>query len=452
MMEELQTVWFEIANWRARCKCVVTLLSALAFLSVVTPLKGAEGTAGTREQVRELILQLDAKTLAERSRAERGLLELGPAALKSLPPPELIDSIPVRESVRRIRLQLERRAAEESSGPSRLFLHGTLTLKNALQQMQKQTGNRISLDAAATDKGDEELSVNWDQTPFWECLDDLCDRSQLQWQLEKDSASIRVSRSKTTNSSVPAPVQRSGPFRLEAGRIEIRSTPGDDGQRMLRFNGRLSIEPRLRPLFLTVSATDLKAASEAGVPFEPWSPGARYEHPVGDGSHEVPVVWDFRLPESTDIDRFSIRGRIRCQIAASTERIVFDQASLEKGAMRRRGGVTVRLRNVAFDIDDSDRLKAEIGVAISYDGPGPAFESHRTWMFHNAAYLESGSGGRVDFNDFETTQQSDGVVSVEYRWRALAAPSRQYQFVYEAPTLIVDVPLEINLDKLTVTD
>ena len=71
-------------------------------------------------------------------------------------------------------------------------------------------------------------------------------------------------------------------------------------------------------------------------------------------------------------------------------------------------------------------------------------------MFHNAVYLETEAGQRIDFTEYDTTQQGDGGVSVGYRWEKLTAPATRYLFVYEAPTLILDVPLEVKLDGLKV--
>ena len=105
---------------------------------------------------------------------------------------------------------------------------------------------------------------------------------------------------------------------------------------------------------------------------------------------------------------------------------------------------------MAFSASRDNKLDAEIGVAVSYDNGGPAFESHRTWIFHNAVYLETKSGARTSFTEFETAQQSDGVVAVDYHWRNILAPASQYVFIYEAPTLIIDVPIEVSVDKIPI--
>ena len=167
--------------------------------------------------------------------------------------------------------------------------------------------------------------------------------------------------------------------------------------------------------------------------------------PLAMGRHEVGVQWDFRLPTSQRLTRLSLRGEMRCEIAAARERVVFDQTSLVKGAIKRRGGVTVRIRQVRIERSENQVSDAEVGVTVSYDNGGPAFESHRAWMFYNAVYFEPASGVRVDFQDNETAQQADGAVAIDYRWKDISLPAASFRFVYEAPTLIMNVPIEVDL-------
>jgi hypothetical protein len=405
----------------------------------------------SRNQVDELIRCLNAPTLGERSRAERQILDLGPVVLKKLPAPELIDSTPVRESIRRIRKQLELQAAKESSRPSHVSLKGEFSIGEILSEIMHQTGNEVLFADQNSELRDKRLAVDWEADTFWNSLDDLCERAKLEWKIATGSEKLQLFTG--AHASVKSRlVQHTGPFRLAIEKIEVRDVIGEQQQRLLRVNGRLSIEPRLWALFLSVAASDLKAKDDQDRPLLAWNRDAKYELPVREGAHDVPVAWDFRLSGHDRLNHFAVKGRLHCQIAASVERIVFDQTSQTRGTLRRRGGVTVRMREVTFNAAGDDGLDAEIGVAVSYDNGGPAFESHRTWIFHNAVYLETVSGKRTSFTEFETTQQSDGTIAVDYRWHKILAPASQYVFVYEAPTLIIDVPIEISIDKIPFAD
>ncbi len=420
----------------------------VVFFSHLNRLVADEGPV-SRGRIDELIQDLDSRTLSERTRAERQILDLGPVVLKNLPAPELVESTPVRESIRRIRKQLEQQAAKQSSRSSRVTLKGVFSLRQILFEIQQQTANEVLLAKQDSVLSEKEFTVDWNEVTFWDSLDDLCDRAGFVCKFDERTDALQISmasRSEVKSLSV----QRTGPFRLAVDSIEVRSAVGEQSQRLLRVNGRVAIEPRLRALFLSMASADLKGTDDQDRPMPAWNPDAKYELPVREGAHEVAVAWDFALPAAGRSKEFAIRGRVHFQIAAAVERIVFDQTSQTRGTIRRRGGISVRLREVAFNAAGDHRLDAEVGVAVSYDNGGPAFESHRTWIFHNAVYLETKSGVRTGFTEFETTQQSDGVIAADYQWRNIEAPASQYVFVYEAPTLIIDVPIEVSIDKILI--
>ena len=54
-----------------------------------------------------------------------------------------------------------------------------------------------------------------------------------------------------------------------------------------------------------------------------------------------------------------------------------------------------------------------VQIAVSYETGGPAFESHRTWIYHNRVYLETKTGTRIERSkSFTTELQADGGVAV----------------------------------------
>src|SRR5207253_2219181 len=127
----------------------------------------------SQSEVARLLNQLDADTRAERVAAERRLLELGPDVLPLLPPPELLRSAAVRDAVGKIRVELEQRKARESVLPSRVTLHGKQPVARALDEIARQTGNRVetaSLPAAWLDRA---VELDFDAVPFWQAIDGI---------------------------------------------------------------------------------------------------------------------------------------------------------------------------------------------------------------------------------------------------------------------------------------
>lgn len=403
--------------------------------------------SGLRKHVDELLKALDHPQAAERAHAERTLLERGPEVLPFLPPPERIRSVAVREAIARIRIQLERRAARESALASRVSLDGEHTVHHLLRELYAQTRNRIGLAPQVADRGTRSLTVHWEQTPFWEAVDDLA--RQLDLHPEFDAAQGQVLLQSADSNVRELAVQRRGPFRFAVLAAQVRPIVGDDDHRLLRITGRLALEPRLRPLFVHFAAADLGVDGLA-----PWNRNARYELPLGDAGRAAPVQFDFVLPAKDRRATLDLRGKLQVHLAAATEHIRFDQTALAAGTIRRRGGVSVRLREVAFDQQPGEPLRAEIKVLVGYDTGGPAFESYRTWVFHNAASLESsvpGGPGRVTYSEFDTSLQSNGAIGVDYRWDRLTGPASQYEFVYEAPTLLLDLPLDLDVRAIPVS-
>lgn len=147
---------------------------------------------------------------------------------------------------------------------------------------------------------------------------------------------------------------------------------------------------------------------------------------------------------------------MQCTTAAGHESIRFTDLEKLRSARggsiaRRRGGVTVTLQHMRLTPTSPRKQEARIQVAVTYDSGGPAFESHRSWILHNEVYLENSDGTRTPLNGgSDTTQQGDGSVGIEYRFVDLPDPLPGYAFVYVAPTLIVDVPIEFEIQSVAI--
>jgi len=92
---------------------------------------------------------------------------------------------------------------------------------------------------------------------------------------------------------------------------------------------------------------------------------------------------------------------------------------------------------------------AKIEISLVYDHGGPAFESYRTWMYHNEAYLETKNGRRLNPQPIiSTRRQGDGSMAVEYNFADVQGTPRDDRFIYVAPTLITSVPVEFRFPRI----
>jgi hypothetical protein len=399
-----------------------------------------------RTRVRELIGQLGSDTRAARRQAERDLVSLGPAALPHLPAPELLPTVSVKQAVRRIRVTLEHQAAEQSVKSSTVTLGGDMTLAELIPQLAKQTGNTISLKKLTARQLKGSLSVHWKETPFWSAIREI-ESSGLAFRFAADSGALELRTRSDSDTASGQTIQKS--FRIRAGPVVARTISSDDGQTVLNCPLSIECEPRLRPLLLRMSTNDFQLKTSDGTSIGPFNADGRIELPLGDGGREARTNLAFLSKRSVD-KPVKLVGKATVLTAALEQPVVFRDLDSAAGTSRRRGGVTVTLRKLTRGRSKTDGPFAHIEIGVSYDVGANAFESHQTWVFHNRVYLESRDGDRLSADGFETLFQGDGSVGVVYRFANLD-DLRDMKFVYMAPTLLISVPLQVEIDDLEVS-
>ena len=103
------------------------------------------GDAALRDRVLQLVERLDTEKVESREAATASLIKLGPNILSLLPDPATVTSTERKDRLVRIRAALTEKAAELNTGASRVTITGKgIRLSEALQQLQKQTGNAIT--------------------------------------------------------------------------------------------------------------------------------------------------------------------------------------------------------------------------------------------------------------------------------------------------------------------
>lgn len=413
-----------------------------------------------KNQVLRLTRELDANQRTRRLNAERELLDLGPAILNVLPSPELIPNPAVRASVSKIRKVLELRKASESVQASLITTAKDIPLGEFLEQVEAQTTNQIDASRLSADQKKVAITQSFADVSFWPAVETAFQQAKVHGEFRPDAPALRISVDDPSRRTRDLAVTNSGAFRVALESLKVRDVAGSD-QKRLRAGFAVTPEPRLRALFLKFSARDFTAITAGGEKLLAADLAAQLDLPLGEGGRHVVWNLDFLVPTNTpvnDLKNPSIRGQTTMQVAAGTEYIRILNLAKAKGVSRRRGGVTVSVldvksRKATESKPDVAELKKDVSVQIqvAYDSGGPAFESHRTWIFHNQVFLTSDSE-TIDSDvrwaptgGYETEMQGNGVIRVTYRFNSVSTPLEQLQFVYAAPTLIVDVPIQFEL-------
>ncbi|HUQ70233.1 MAG TPA: hypothetical protein VM165_11950, partial [Planctomycetaceae bacterium] len=301
----------------------------------------------------------------------------------------------------------------------------------------QQTGNTVhavpAFDSAAP------RNVTWQQTPFWTAIAQVADENHrhIAWNREAERFELAPLRDQPADVAATS----SGPFRVAVRQVEVREI---EDQRLLRLICALQAEPRLQPLFVQWPLRDWSLKTE-GRESPPWNPDAVIELPFAERTSEVALAVDFRWPADKPPTTWSLAGHCTVHMAAGREPLIFAGAQLRRGVIQRRRGITAQIREVRFDAVSPERQQARVRIIVNYDRGGPAFESHRIGLFHRSAWLENDAGQRIPFTGIEIVAEADGGLAVEYRFAEIAVPATQYRFVYEAPTLLLEAPVEIRI-------
>jgi hypothetical protein len=427
------------------------LLLAATVFGGVSSLWGsppAGSNAEVRREVSRLIAELDAETRTVRAAARNSLLAMGPSILPLLPADQEIATASIREAISEIRVQLQRESALGTLTASRVTLHGRYPLNEIVRRIFEQTGNRVETTGIDAARLHQEFTVDFASRPFWSAIDEFNRQAVLTCATEHRPRILVLEPAKKRAKDLA--VADSGPFRVQIRSAAIR-TAFIGSPKLLRIRWSLTAEPRLRPLFAAIEAKRLRLVGVGTTDFKPLTPTAKWELSMDEGAHSLQLNSDFEVPAGSLPSTVDFGGSFNVEVAAGPQRFVFDDLASAHHAARKFGSVAVAVRGVDFPPSNDRAGTARVEISLVYDQGGPAFESYRTWMYHNEAYLETRSGQRLTPQPIVSTRrQGDGSIAVEYNFADVHGALNDFRFVYVAPTLITQVPVEFRLPKIPV--
>jgi len=470
----MESVWIDYSGLRTSVMHFGRARMALAvsFAFCIGTLAWAEDRPSAADspivrQIQRLIGQLDADARSERVKAQEALLNLGPSILPLLPEDRAIASAAARQSLHEVRLRLQREAALASLLPSRVTIKGTDTLRSVLAQIALQTGNEFDTHALEDLLLERRITVDFQSRAFWSACDAVISYVGLDY---GTASARRLELIRANRGSVrrPLAVADEGAFRVAVASASIQPSVASRTGSALRVGWSLMAEPRLRPLFAAIDGHDLhvQAMEASAVPsrseppgassrapvFRPISPAAKLELSMNEGREPLQLETQFEFPATaTSTLRIEFSGSFAVEMAASPVRFVFEDLVTPDQPANRVGGVAVRLRQVEIPISTKPGF-GRVDLSVVYDQRGPAFESYRTWMYHNEVWLETKSGRRILPRPLVATQrEADGGIAVEYNFADVTGTPADYRLVYVAPTLVTRCPVQFQLRNIPTT-
>ncbi|APW60028.1 hypothetical protein [Paludisphaera borealis] len=395
--------------------------------------------AALRDRVLQLVERLDGDKPEARDAAEAALVKLGPKILSLLPETAGATNKERKDRLDRIRATLAAAKPDDNDAkPSRVTLQAKgIRLSDALQQLQKQTGNPIS--DLREQQGAEATNPSFDldlkDVTFYEALDEVARRADVTISAFTGDGSVGITTGKPPEKAL---IQYVGAFRVGLREFSERR---DYQTGMATANAAFEVawEPRLRPMLLALKADQLVVKDDQGrvvkaqVMTEATDVVLRPENPVA----EINVNLDAPERSAVKLAQFTVKADLT--LPAGVKIFRFPSLAQED--------VVIKQDDVAVTLlkTEIDEQVWKVGVVLSYPGEGPAFESYRQGLFNNRLWLETADGSRFEHNGgFSNTGNDGGKLGFEYLFVDVPGKPADYKFVYETPSRVITTPLEFT--------
>ena len=396
----------------------------------------AKSTVGDRQSKRiaGLIRQLGSADYAMREAAERALLGIGTPAVEALRAARRYPDAEIVQRAEHILAEIQRRRALrrlQATRCSGAFVKQPVS--DVLAHLCRTTGNAFRLPDGFWEGGRTEppVTIEFDQTPFWEAVDAVCRQANLKPGLyaPKRVLSLRPSR------YARLPTAYAGPFRVTCNRIALMRDLAEPTGR-LRLRLEVAWEPRLLPIQLAFDRRPEQARDDRGTDLTPADADGVVRCPVGDAANIGQTV-DLQLtapPRGATVVRV-LRGAFTVVVPARFATVVFKTLDADTVQTQARDDVTVRLSGFR----KTDGGPWLVAVDIRYDLPGDEHESHQSWHRANRCRLRRRRDGlRIEpKGGYNTTVQREGRVGYEYIFTDVAGKPGDYALEYRLPTQIL---------------
>ncbi len=450
-------------NLSMHCTIRIKLASIILGLAVciVNYVEAADGLAVFQHDlpidealVSELIEQLHSPTRAERTAAEQQLREMGPGILPLLPAADEIESAHAREVVEELRRELELVAAEQAIDATMVHVPAVATVGEWLAALEEQTGYSFepadeTIAALAVSRA--ETATTDEPTMFWQAVSDLESR-----------APIEVGRSPTGGLVIDhrdsdGPIHSYsvwGAIRITASELrEIDNLIDPEQCVRLRAQLRIDVEPKLAGLFMHWNPSDLHA-SVGDIELTPTGAGGRRELPI-PASQRIEFPVDFTAPreawEQADpaAGEFNIGGTILVKVATGFREFSFRHLDEPGAIVRGQAGVVVTLESFESARTQAGEVAWEALLAVDYQSQPLELDSYQLWVFSNAVSLQRDDGSvLVPSGERHVSPAEGGSVRMSFRFDDPLEDLATATLIYEAPTAIMDVLVEFEIEEL----
>ena len=408
--------------------------------------------------------QLQSPIPAQRDRAEKQLIELGPDSGVVLPDANQA-GLPadVKRRIDRIRRAWDERSALAFLEPSSVDNLPTESLRAWLEAAEKKTGNPIDfkrLDSQLLNAPIEPPK----STHFWNAMDELALRYGLNYSWFERPKAVRLGkRQETVGSSKDSPIAYCllptacypGAFRLELLEWGTTVRLSDPSSSTIRTGLILAWEPRLRPIYIDVLPKMQYADGTVKT-------GESIQILAGEGAAK-PIDFIFPLTSENGKKAESLSGDLSVVIAGEQKTFTFPIPADDKPQSLRQDQAVVVIKSIAETqsglkggneaTNGSGITHSPIGeqqlatnIAVEFDESYNGLRSYMTWLNYNKAYVVDSEGKRYPSTSWETVWQSDRGAEAKYYF-TVPSDVKIRQIEYLTPTAIRRIDYSFKFEE-----
>ncbi len=403
--------------------------------------------------VTELIEQLDGPTRAERTGAEQRLRELGPDILPLLPESDEIESANARAVVEELRRELELVASEQEIEATMVHVPDVTTVGEWITALEEQTGYSFepaNETVAAIPLPHTASEIRDDPMTFWQVVSDLESRAPIEFS-RLPTGGLVIDHRNPDGAQQRHTVWRA--IRISADELrEIDNLIDPEQSVRLRTRLRLDIEPKLAGLFLHWDPADLHAAV-GDIDLTPTGAGGRRELPI-PASQRIEFPVDFTAPREDwkgadpAASDFTLGGTILVKVATGFREFSFRHLDEPGAIVRRQAGVVVTLESFESARTQAGEVSWEATLAVDYQSHPLELDSYQLWVFSNAVSLQRDDGSvLLPAGERHVSPAEGGSVRMSFRFDNPLEDLATATLIYEAPTAIMDVPVEFEMEE-----
>lgn len=397
--------------------------------------------ADLSQQVGALVRRLDADQQDVRDQAEQALLDLGPKVLPLLEtPPRASAEVEVR--LERIRLALQRQEVAQAARASRVTLRADeLPLSEVLSALSRQSGNTLRDFRAefGQQAHDPKLTLHLEEVPFWRALDEVLDQAQLTvYPYAGKNELTLINRGEEARPRLAAAAY-AGPFRVAPRSVVATRDLTRQGDAVLQLGLEIAWEPRLQPVIVKQPLENLEAVDDRGEALAVATPEAVLESQVQSGLCIAGLQMQWSAPPRTAKTIARLRGEMQVVLPGPPHSFRFTQLDQPGRKQQRRGAATVFIDRVV-----KNNNVWQVHTRVRFEEAFGALESHRDWFTHLQPVLLSPEGESVALAGWVGPGLGQREFSIVYNF-ALPGGIAGHTFVFEAPTMILEVPVAYEL-------